>query len=147
MVEFQSLSAVKYVYFKVDQRALRDRIKKLLKFHVSKKKREEKTSGVEVEHSELDDRILDKYDQHQQIENETSKASEKVKIAKDQDKLAAEEIHACVVERLSETFLKNLVKVGHGDQSQKISSNNKRTFSDGDTIAYLKEKTLLYVKS
>ena len=104
MVEFQSLSAVKYVYFKVDQRALRDRIKKLLKFHVSKKKREEKTSGVELEHSQLDDRILDKYDQHQQIENETSKASEKVKIAKDQDKLAAEEIHACVVERLSETF-------------------------------------------
>ena len=100
----ESLSAVKCVYFKVDQRALRDRIKKLLKFHVSKKEREEKTSGVELEHSELGDRILDKYDQHQQIENETSKASEKVKIAKDQDKLAAEEIHACVVERLSETF-------------------------------------------
>ena len=59
------------VYFKVDQRALSDRIKKLLKFHVSKRNQEEKTSWVEVEHSELDDLMLGIYDQHKQIENET----------------------------------------------------------------------------
>ena len=38
---------------------------------------------MEVEHSELDDLMLDIYDQHKQIENETSEASEKVKVAKD----------------------------------------------------------------
>ena len=90
----ESLNAVKDVYFKVDQRALRSRIKKLLKLYVSKKNREKKASGVEVGHSELDDLMLDIYDQHKQIENETSEASEKVKVAKDQDKLATEEIHA-----------------------------------------------------
>ena len=136
----ESLSAVKDVYFKVDQRALRDRIQKLLKLHVSKRNREEKASGAEAEHSELDDLMLDIYDQHKQIENETSEASEKVKVAKDQDKLAAEEIRACAVERLSETRKRNLDKVDHGDQSQKISSNNKWRSSGGDTIAYLREK-------
>ena len=67
----ESINPVKDVYFKVDQRALSDRIKKLLKFHVSKRNRQEKASGVEVEHSELDDLMLDIYDQHKQIENET----------------------------------------------------------------------------
>ena len=137
----ESLNAINDVYFKVDQRALRDRIKKLLKFHVSKRNGEEKASGMEVEHSELDDLVLDIYDQHKQIENETSEASEKVKIAKDQDKLVAEEIRACAVERLSETRKRNLDTVDNGDQSQKVRSNNKRRSSGGDTIAYLREKT------
>ena len=134
-------NAVKDVYFKVDQRALRNRVKKLLKLYVSKKNREEKASGVEVEHSELDDVMLDIYDQHKQIENETSEASEKVKVAKDQDKLAAEEIRACAVERLSETRKRNLDIAHHEDQSQKNYNNNKRRSSGGNTIAYLREKT------
>ena len=69
-----------------------------------------------MEHSELDDLMLGIYDQHKQIESETSKASEKVKIAKDQGKLAAGEIHACAAEQLSETRKRNLDKVDHGDQ-------------------------------
>ena len=109
--------------------------------HVSKKKREEKASGVEDEHSELDDLMLDIYDQHKQIENETSEASEKVKVAKDQDKLAAEEIRACAVERLSEMRKRNLHIADHEDQSQKNCNNNKRRSSGGNTIAYLREKT------
>ena len=137
----ESLSAVKDVYFKLDQRPLRCRITKLVKLHVSKRNREEKASGVEAEQSELDDLMLDIHDQHKQIENETSEASEKLKLAKDQDKLAAEEICACAVEGLSETRKRDLDKVDHGNQSIKISSNNKRRSSGGDTIAYLREKT------
>ena len=57
----ESLNAIKDVYFKADQRALRDRIKKLLKFSDNERKRKEKASGVEVEHSELDDLMLDIY--------------------------------------------------------------------------------------
>ena len=75
----ESLNVINDIYFKADQRALRDRTKKLLKFHVSKRNREEKASVVEVEHNELDDLMLDIYDQHRQIENKTSEASEKVK--------------------------------------------------------------------
>ena len=43
-----------------------------------------------------------------------------MKVAKDQDKLAAEEIRACAVERLSETRKRNLDIAHHEDQSQKI---------------------------
>ena len=123
----ESLSAVKVVYFKIDQRTLRNRIKKPLKSHDSKRNPKEKASGVEVEHSEGDDLMLDIYDQHKQIENETSEISEKVKIAKGEDKA-----RDCAVERLTETHKRNF-------QSQKIS-NNRRSSSGGDTIAYLKEK-------
>ena len=140
----ESLNAVKYVYFNVDQGAWRGRTKELLKLLASKRNREEKTSGVEVEHSELNDLLLDIYDQYKQIVNEISEASEKVKVAKDQDKLAAEEICACAVERISETCKRNLDKVDHGDQSQKISSNNKGRSSGGGNIAYLWEKTEKY---
>ena len=38
--------------------SMRDRIKKLLKLHVSKRTREEKASRVEVKHSEVNDLIL-----------------------------------------------------------------------------------------
>ena len=122
----ESFNAVKDVYFKLDQRALRDRIKKLLKLHVRKRNREEKASGMEADHSELNDFMLNIYDQHKQIENEISEASEKVKFAKDQDKLAAEEIRACAVERPSKTRERNLDKVDHGNQSQKIRGITSR---------------------
>ena len=84
--------------------------------------------------------MLNIYDQHKQIENKTSEPSKKVKIAQDEDKLAPEKIHACAVERLSETRTRNLDKVDHGDQSQKISTNNKGMSSIGDAIAYLRGK-------
>ena len=71
---------------------------------------------MDVDHIELDDLMLDIYDQHKQIENETSESSEKVKIAKDQDKLAAGVICACAVEQLSKMHKQNLGKVDHGDQ-------------------------------
>lgn len=47
--------------------------------------------------------MLDIYNQHEQIENETLETSEKVKIAKDQDKIASGKICAYAVKRLSET--------------------------------------------
>ena len=77
--------------------------------------------------------MLDTYDQHKQLENETSEASEKVTVANDQVKPAAEVIRACAVEQLSEAIKRNLDKVDHGDQSQKISSNSKKRSSGGDT--------------
>ena len=74
---------------------------------------------MEVDHIELDDLMLDIYDQHKYIENETSESSEKVKISKDQNKLAAGEICACAVEQLSNMYKENLDEVDHRDQPQK----------------------------
>ena len=59
-----------------------------------------------------------------------------MKVAKEQDELAAEEIYPSVVEWISKTRKRNLDKVDdHGDQSQKVSSNNKKRPCGGDTIA------------
>ena len=55
----ESLNGNEERWFKVDQRSLRDRIKKLLKLYVEKRKKEMQASGVEVEHTELDDLLLD----------------------------------------------------------------------------------------
>ena len=41
----ESLNSVTTIWFKVDQRALRDKIKKLLQLYVTKRKKEECSSG------------------------------------------------------------------------------------------------------
>ena len=54
----ENLNSIANPYLKVDQRALRDRIEKLLK-HVQKRNKEEKASGIDVEPTEIDDLLLD----------------------------------------------------------------------------------------
>lgn len=53
----ESLNSIEEPWFKVDQRSLKDRIKKLLKY-VEKRNKEMRASEVE-EHTELDDLLLD----------------------------------------------------------------------------------------
>lgn len=130
----ESLNAISDPYFKVDQRSLRDRIKKLIKLYVTKRNNEEKASGVEIEHTELDDLLLDINDQHQAIEKETVEAAEKNRVAKDKDKEAAEEIRAVAAERLSETRKRSAETVGENNETK------RRRSSGGDTLAYLREK-------
>ena len=54
----ESLNSIEEPWFKVDQRSLKDRIKKLLKY-VEKRNKEMRASEVEEEHTELDDLLLD----------------------------------------------------------------------------------------
>ena len=49
-----SLNSLEEPWFKVDQRALRDRFKKLLGQYITKKNEEQKASGIDVETTELD---------------------------------------------------------------------------------------------
>ena len=63
-------------WFKVDQRLLRGRIKKLLKQFVVKRNKDLRESGTEVEHTELDDLHLDTHKQKQQAEVEAAEVSE-----------------------------------------------------------------------
>ena len=49
-----------------------------------------------------------------------------MKITKDHDKLAAEEIRACEVERLGETRKKNLDKVDHADLKKNEIKDTKK---------------------
>ena len=72
----ESLSSIEDSWFKVDQRSLKDRRKKLLKLYVEKINKEMRASGVEIEHTELDDLLLDIHEQQQQAEAEAVETSE-----------------------------------------------------------------------
>ena len=95
------LSSAEEPYFKVDQRSLRDRIKKLLKLYVEKRKKEMRASGIELEHRELDDLLLDIHERQQQIE--AAEASEAINKKLDRERQEAEETRRLSMERLSET--------------------------------------------
>ena len=58
----ESLNIVETVWFKVDQRALRDKLKKLLQLFVTNKNQEAKQSGINPDHTELDDLLQEIYD-------------------------------------------------------------------------------------
>ena len=64
-----NLNKCETLWFKVDQRALRDKLKKLLQLFVWKKNQEEKGSGLEIEPlSETDELLQDIYDRKNEAE-------------------------------------------------------------------------------
>ena len=71
----ESLNSIEEPWCKVDQRSLKDRIKKLLKY-AEKRNKEMRASVVEEEHTRLDDLLLDIYEREQQTEAEATEASE-----------------------------------------------------------------------
>ena len=128
-----TLNAVTTVFFKVDQRAIRDKLKKLLKEFIAKKNEEEKSSGISPEHSELDDLLQEIIDRKTECEkNYTEKASKKI----DDEKAAAEDVRKRSMERLSETRKRLKSDTSDDDYVEK-----KRRSSGTDTIAYLREKS------
>ena len=72
----ESLNSIEEPWFKVDQRLLRDIIKKLLKLYVEKRNKEMRASGVELENAELDDLLLDTHEREQRAEVDAAEASE-----------------------------------------------------------------------
>ena len=88
----ESLNSIEDLYFKVDQRSVRDKLKKLLKKYVHDKNEQEKASGIEVQHTEMDDLLLEIYELQQQCEKDAAAASEEKVKKQDQERQAAEEI-------------------------------------------------------
>ena len=135
----ESLNDVTTIWFKVDQRALRDKIKNLLQLYVAKKNKEERASGIDPEHTELDDLLEEIYERKKESEiNHNQQSAEKTKKI-EEEKEAAEDIRQRSVERLSETRKRE----AHNNPAGCSSSNDekKRRSSGGDTIAYLREKS------
>ena len=94
----ESLNSIEEPWFKIDQRSLRDRIKKLLKLYVEKRNKEMRASGVEVEHTELDDLLLDIHERQQQAEAEAAEASEANNKKLDKERQEAEEQNSTVID-------------------------------------------------
>ena len=134
----ESLNSIENPYFKVDQRSLRDKIKKLLLNYVQKRNKEEKSSGIEVEHGEIDDLLLEIHEKQQLCEKDATIASSEKQRKQDQERVAAEEIRTLATERLSETRKRSAENLSSDESSPKSS---KRRSSGGDTIAYLRDKS------
>ena len=99
------MNSVTTIWLKVDQRALRDKIKKLLHLYVTKRNKEECSSGINPGHTELDD-LLQIYERKKESEtNYHQQSSEKLKQI-NKEKEAAEDMRTKSLERLSEVELK-----------------------------------------
>ena len=133
----ESLNSVTTIWFKVDQRALRDKIKKLLQLYVTKRYKEECSSEISPEHTELDD-LLQIYEQKKVSEtNYHQQPSEKLKQI-NKEKEAAEDMQTKSVDRLSKTHKREAQ-----DSASSCSLHNEKRCrsSGGDIIAYLWEKS------
>ena len=104
-----------------------------------RKERKMRASGVEVEHAELDDLLLDIQEQQQQAEAEAAEASEANNKKLDKERQEAEDYRWLSMERLSETQKRR----SNSDNDFELTSPKQKKFrsSGTDTIAYLREKT------
>ena len=94
---------------------------------------------VEVEHTELDNLLLDIHERQQQAEAEAAEASEANNKKLDKERQEAEETRRLSMEGLSETQKRSSNSDNDFDV---ISRKQKKSRSSGtDTIAYLREKT------
>ena len=64
----ESLNVVPTLWFKVDQRPLRDKLNKLLKDYISKRNKEERDTGISPEQRELDDLLQNIFERKQEAE-------------------------------------------------------------------------------
>ena len=110
----ESLNAVPTLWFKVDQRALQDKLNKLLKDYISKRNKEGDT-GISLEHRELE----------RKQEADASYAEKNLEKAKkiEEERDAAEKIRCTSMERLSETQ-----KREGAESSSKLSEKKNEKF-------------------
>ena len=97
------MNSVTTIWFKVDERTLRDKITKLLQLHVTKRKKKDCSSGISPEHTELDYLLQEVYERQKESEaNYHQQSSEKAN-QMNKEKEAAEDMRTKSLQRLSET--------------------------------------------
>ena len=130
-----SLNQLEMPWFKVDQRSLRDRLKKLLAQFVSKKNEEEKASGIHVEIREIDELLQEIYDRRHEWEVTFNEQSEEKSKKNDAEKKSAENIRFRAMERLTE------IKKRESSSGEEETPRKQPRSSGSDTISYLREKS------
>ena len=99
----EPLNSVTTIGIKVDQRALRDKIKELLQLHVTKRNKAECSSGISPKHTELDDLLQEICERKKESEATYHKQSSEKANQIYKEKEAAEDTRTKSLERLSET--------------------------------------------
>ena len=99
----EPLNSVTTIGIKVDQRALRDKIKELFQLHVTKRNKVECSSGISPKHTELDDLLQEICERKKESEATYHKQSSEKANQIYKEKEAAEDTRTKSLERLSET--------------------------------------------
>ena len=130
----ESLNKNSEVKFKVTQRSVRERMERLEKKYMEKRKEEELGSGLAVdEMSELETLIEEIIDREKLAEE--SRDSEGTQKKVEADKQTAEEMRQEVMERFGETQKR---AAADGDQGRETKRGRR---SGNDAMDFLKEKT------
>ena len=127
------LNAIQNPWFKVDQRSIRDRLKKLLQAFVTKKNAEDKASGINPEYSEMDDLLSNINERKHEGELREKEDSEGKNKRVDKERAEAEQVRRISMERLSETK-KRLSTSGSADELEVSPPTKHPRSSRGDTI-------------
>ena len=114
--------------FKVRTRSVRDRYTLLVKKYKKKWSEEEKASGINPKHTEIDDALLDLIQRFDEAGSERKKESEEKNAKKEEDLVKAQEIRKKYLESFDKT------------RKRKAKSEKKTCKSTSDTINFLAEK-------
>ena len=128
------LEKMEYPKFKVEQRSVRDRFKKLIKQFRKKENNERRASGISPELTKLDT-LLEEINEKEEASETLAADVEMEKRRLEEDQMAGEEIRKRAMETLSQTQQRNSKK----DQLQ--NSPKRKVRKGGDTaLAFLAEK-------
>ncbi|XP_028417139.1 uncharacterized abhydrolase domain-containing protein DDB_G0269086-like [Dendronephthya gigantea] len=103
----KNLEKIEYPKFKVEQRSVRDRLKKLMKQFRKKENEERRASGISPELTELDTLLEEICEREHASETLAAEMGEKEKRRLEEDQMAAQEIRKRAMETLSETQVRN----------------------------------------
>ena len=127
-----ALSRIEKPRFMVDQRSVRDHFMKLEKNHKRKMAAEERASGIDPEHTELDEALQDIVERTEGAQDELAKGEERRERNAEKEKETAEDVRKRSMERLSQTRER---------ESPESAKKKRKCSSPGDTVEYLKEKS------
>lgn len=129
----EALNKSEEVKFKVTQRGVRERMERLQKKHLEKKKEEESASGIAVDDVTELESLIDEIIDRERLAEE-SRDSEGAQKKTEADKQTADKMRTEVMERFGETKKRS---EGEGAQERQT----KRRWSGNDAVEFLKEKS------
>ena len=129
----KKLEKMEYPKFKVEQRSVRDRLKKLIKQFRKKENDERRASGISPELTELDTLLEEISEKEEASETLAADMGEREKRRLEEDQMAGQEMRKRAMETLSETQKRN-TKIDQDSPKRKVRKGGNTA------LAFLAEK-------
>ena len=127
------LNHIEDIRYKVDARAIRDRLNKLLLRFTAKQKEEEKATGIEADYTEIDQLLQEIHELKVEAEMELQQDDENKKKKLKAEEASADSIRGRSMERMSETRKR--------EKSPEDSPTPRKTRNNGNnTVNFLRER-------